>query len=298
MRNKKFEGVGVALVTPFSDDGQVDYQALERLVGHVTDGGVDYLVVHGTTSESPTLTPQEKQDTLDFIRDHNAQNLPIVLGMSGNDTALLCSSIKNADLEGVDALLCAAPYYNKPSQAGLLAHFNQVAEASRAPVILYNVPARTSSNLEARTTAELSRIDNIIAIKESSGDINQCAEVQLYCSDDFMMTSGEDMFTLPLMSMGGVGVISVIANALPQQLTTMVKCFKEGNFETSNRVFQDLVEPIRLIFQEGNPTGVKEMLKQLGICSNHVRLPLVKASEDLARSIGGSLNSLGIKKGG
>jgi len=292
----RFRGTGTALITPFNNDNSIDFDGLQRLLNHVTDGGVDYLLVLGTTSEAPTLNHDEKNQVLNFIKSNNPNQLPIVLGMGGNNTAALVQQIKSEDLSGVDAILSVAPYYNRPGQEGLLAHFNEVADNSSVPVILYNVPARTSSNLLASTTLSLAKHENIIAIKEASGNINQCAEIAANAPDDFLLLSGEDMYTLPILSIGGAGVISVIANGLPHQFSKMVNSFLNGDTTNSAESFHSIVKMTQLIFREGNPTGIKELLNQLNICGNMVRLPLMEASDSLSKEIEAELKNLHKKK--
>ncbi len=285
MTSKKFKGTGVALVTPFDQNNQVDFGAFKRLLNHVTSGGVDYLVVLGTTSESPTLTQEEKTEILRFVADYNTSGLPVVLGMGGNNTKELVSRLSAEALQGVDAILSVTPYYNKPTQTGILEHFQRIADKSSVPVILYNVPARTSSNISAETTLQLAQHDNIIAIKEASGDLEQCAVIAAHCSTDFLLISGDDMHTLPILSIGGVGVISVIANALPEQFCGMVRNCINGRLAEATASFHQLVEFTRLIFEEGNPAGVKELLNQFDLCEKWVRLPLVAASNLLSTRI-------------
>lgn len=281
MTNKNFGGTGVALVTPFDDNNSVDYGAFKKLLNHVTSGGADYLVVLGTTSESPTLTKAEKDEIVRFVVEYNNSRLPIVLGMGGNNTEELSKNLLEGNLEGIDAILSVAPYYNKPSQGGMFQHFIKLADASPVPVILYNVPARTGANLSAETTLRLAEHQNIIASKEASNDLEQCAVIVANCPSDFSLISGDDMHTLPIISIGGIGVISVIANALPNHFCAMVKNSIEGKSLEAVSSFYQLVELTRLIFREGNPAGVKGLLKQLDICDDGVRLPLISASNGL-----------------
>ena len=217
--NERLKGTGVALVTPFNSSGGVDFNAFEKLLEHVSNGGVDYLVPLGTTAEVPTLTAVEKAEILEFVKANNPKQLPIVLGRGSNNTNELINSIADSNLEGVGALLSVVPYYSKPTQQGLIAHFGALADASPIPVILYNVPARTSCNLEAASTVELAAHPNIIGIKEASGSLEQCAVIASQMPDDFLRISGDDMITLPILSLGASGVISVIANALPMQFS-------------------------------------------------------------------------------
>lgn len=285
MTNNKFIGTGVALVTPFDGENNIDFNAFKKLLDHVISGSVDYLVALGTTSESPTLNEQEKKEVVRFIIDYNASRLPIVLGLGGNNTQQLVGKLQGESLEGIDAILSVVPYYNKPTQDGLRSHFNKLADESPVPVILYNVPGRTSSNISADTTLKLAEHGNIVAIKEASGDLEQCAVIAANSPSDFSLISGDDMNTLPILSIGGVGVISVIANALPGQFCGMVRSYLNGNMSEAVTSFHQLIEYTRLIFEEGNPAGVKELLSQLGVCGNDVRLPLVSASKQLTDRI-------------
>ena len=290
--SERFKGVGVALVTPFDHKGNVDFGALENVLQHVTNGGVDYLVVLGTTSEAPTLNSREKSEIVDFIVTQNAGKIPVVLGVGGNNTTNVIEVLENTDFGRIDAILSVVPYYNKPNQAGLLSHFETIADKSPVPVILYNVPGRTSANLSAETTLRLSKHPNIIGTKEASGDFEQCALIAKDRSDDFLVLSGDDLLTLPILSMGGDGVISVIANALPLQFCQMVNDFIGGNISSSQINFHHLLRSMQLIFVEGNPAGVKEMLSQMDICEKGVRLPLVEASAELSELIRTELSLL------
>ncbi len=291
--NEKLKGTGVALVTPFDDDGRIDFFALERVLEHVSNGGVNYLVLLGTTAETPTLTKSERADILKYVKSNNAKKLPIVLGRSSNSTEELVSSLSDTDFDGVDALLSVVPYYNRPSQQGLIAHFSALADASPVPVILYNVPSRTSCNLEAATTVALAGHPKIIGIKEASGNQEQCAVIASQAPADFLLISGDDMMTLPVLSLGGKGVISVMANAFPRQITEIVSEYLSGNTDGTTKRFHQLIKMNQLIFIEGNPVGVKEAMHQLGICHNLVRLPLVSASKGLAVRIRDEIERIG-----
>ncbi len=285
MTNNKFAGTGVALVTPFNSDNKIDFDAFTKLMDHVISGGVDYLVALGTTSESSTLNELEKRKVVQFIIDYNASRLPVILGLGGNNTRQLADKIRDSSLDGIDAILSVVPYYNKPTQNGLILHFKKLADESPVPLILYNVPGRTSSNITANTTLKLAEHSNIVAIKEASGDLEQCAIIAANSPSDFSLISGDDLSTLPILSIGGVGVISVIANALPVQFCEMVNCYLNGNTSDAVTSFHQMVEITRLIFEEGNPAGVKELLNQLEVCENGVRLPLVSASKELINRI-------------
>jgi 4-hydroxy-tetrahydrodipicolinate synthase len=281
---KKFFGTGVALVTPFTITGNVDYKALKKVLQH-TAKGVDYYVVMGTTGESATLSSQEKKDVLQFVIDNNPKKLPIVYGIGGNNTKEVVDTIKAANFKGVDALLSVSPYYNKPSQEGIYQHFIAVADASPVPVILYNVPGRTASNITAETTLRLAAHKNIFAIKEASGNIEQCMKIAKAMPKDFLLISGDDLLTVPLYSVGAKGVISVLANAYPVVFKKMKDHSFAGDFAKASQEQFKLLEINGPMYEEGNPVGVKQVMADMGICSNHVRLPLVPASESLKSKI-------------
>jgi 4-hydroxy-tetrahydrodipicolinate synthase len=281
-----YQGTGVALVTPFKQDKSVDFPALKKLVEHVIDGGVDFLVVMGTTAESVTLDDDEKTAVLNYIADINDKKLPIVLGMGGNNTKSLTAKIKQSDLSHVDALLSVVPYYNKPSQEGLYQHFKQVAESTDKDIILYNVPGRTGKDMASDTTLRLARdFDNIVAVKEASGDFDKAMDIIINKPEGFQVLSGEDPVSLPLISLGMSGVISVVANAYPYEWSEMVKATRHGNLNEARLLHYVLIKMIRLMFAEGNPVGVKSCLAQLGIIENYLRLPLVPASNKLNNDI-------------
>ncbi len=283
--NTKFYGTGVALVTPFRDDLSVDFPALARLLEHTVSGGVDYLVVMGTTGESATVTKEERKEILTFVKQYNANRLPIVYGIGGNNTAALLEMIQETDFKGVDAILSVSPYYNKPTQRGIMAHYEAIANTCPVPVILYNVPGRTASNLTAASTLALAQHENIIGVKEASGDMAQGIEIVRDKPADFLFLAGDDMLTVPMTTFGAKGVISVIANALPQLFTRMVNESLAGNYAQAMPYLFQLSRINDLMYEEGNPVGVKSALKTLGICGNQVRLPLVSASESLADRI-------------
>lgn len=278
---KDFRGTGVAMVTPFKADLSIDFPALEKLTNHLIDGGIDYLVVQGTTGESVTLTATEKQDVLDCIAGVNAGRLPIVYGHGGNNTRALIEGFEGLKLDHVDAILSTSPYYNKPTQAGILAHYKALADATPKPIILYNVPGRTASNLTAATTLELAGHKNIIAVKEASGDLGQVATIIHDRPSKFIVLSGDDPLIMPHMSLGGDGIISVIANAFPKEFSDIVSNCMIGEYSKARHCFYTLRQCIDLLFSEGNPAGVKGALQILGIMENHVRLPLVPASKEL-----------------
>ncbi|MCB0497712.1 MAG: 4-hydroxy-tetrahydrodipicolinate synthase [Cyclobacteriaceae bacterium] len=282
---KELEGLGVALVTPFNENGSIDFNGLERLLEHTYKGGVDYWVVMGSTGEAATLSEKEQVEILSFVTHHNPGNLPIVFGIGGNNTQLLVQRLKETDLSGVTAVLSSSPAYNKPSQLGIIAHFKELADNSPKPILLYNVPGRTSSNMLAKTTIELSLHPNIIGIKEASADLLQILEIAESTSDDFLVTSGDDLLTPAITSIGGKGLISVMANAKPNEFKRMVHSALDGDFATSRRIASSLLQLNSLMYKEGNPAGVKELLNQMNICKNHVRLPLVPASDSLSKEI-------------
>ncbi len=281
---KKFFGTGVALITPFTSTGSVDYKALKKVLHH-TAKGVDYYVVMGTTGESATLSSQEKKDVLRFVIENNPKRLPIVYGIGGNNTKEVVENIKSTNFEGVDALLSVSPYYNKPSQEGIYQHFKAVAEASPVSVMLYNVPGRTASNISAETTLRLAAHKNIFAIKEASGNIEQCMKIAKAMPKDFLLISGDDLLTVPLYSIGAKGVISVLANAYPVVFQKMKEFSFAGDFGKASREQFKILEINGPMYEEGNPVGVKQVMADMGLCSNNVRLPLVPASETLKAKI-------------
>lgn len=281
---KKFEGTGVALVTPFTKNKQIDFEGLEKLLVH-TAKGVDYFVVMGTTGESATLTADEKLQVLDFVKSHNPKKLPIVYGIGGNDTAQVVESIARASLKGVDAILSVSPYYNKPSQEGIFQHFKNIAKSSPLPIILYNVPGRTASNITASTSLRLAELPNIIAVKEASGNLEQCMNICKKKPKDFMLISGDDLLTSSFYAMGASGVISVLANAYPEIFRNMKVFSEKGDSKKCAQEQFKLLEINGPMYEEGNPVGVKIVLNEMGICSPHTRLPLAPASKGLEKKI-------------
>lgn len=287
----KFKGVGVALVTPFTADGKIDFTSLTKLVELQLNGGTDFLVVQGTTGESPVLSQKEKMEVLHHVMDVNNKKLPIVYGLGGNHTEEVCNRLGELP-EGIDGILSVSPYYNKPLQRGIVAHYKRLAEHTDLPIILYNVPGRTSSNVTAETTLALSEIQNIVAMKEASGDFDQIMEIIKHKPDNFTVLSGDDAITLPLLSIGVEGVISVVANARPERFSNMVHSGISGDFATANEEHYDLMEMTRLMFTEGNPGGVKEALVYRDICSNNMRMPLVPVSDGLRLKINDEMKVL------
>ncbi|MFO7830016.1 MAG: 4-hydroxy-tetrahydrodipicolinate synthase [Bacteroidales bacterium] len=282
----KFAGTGVAIITPFKDNLEIDFESLEKQIEHLISNGVNYLVVLGTTGESVTQTDEEKLDLINFVKRKVNNRIPIVLGIGGNDTAAVVHKIKHTDFNQIDAILSVAPYYNKPSQEGLYRHFKAIAEVSPVSVILYNVPGRTGSNIKAETTLRLAKdFKNIVAIKEASGDFSQAMEIIKNKPSDFIVVSGEDALTLPLMSVGVSGVISVVANVFPKEFSTMVQLALSNNFTEAAEIHYRLIEIIDYLFIEGNPAGAKAALSNMGIIKNNLRLPLVPASMETNKKI-------------
>ena len=276
MINNKLTGMGVALITPFKTDESIDFDALARIVEHQIKNGTDYLVVCGTTAETPTLTEKEKDEVTRFVINCVAGRLPIVLGVGGNNTKAVVEKLKNFEYNGVDAILSVTPYYNKPSQEGLYQHYSAIAKASPLPVILYNVPGRTGVNMLASTTLRLANeFKNICAIKEASGNFSQIDEIIKNKPADFMVISGDDGITFPLITLGAVGVISVIGNAFPREFSRMVRLALDGDYNSARTIHYRFTELIELLFVEGNPAGVKSMLAVMGFIENKLRLPLV-----------------------
>ena len=279
---KDLRGTGVAMVTPFNADGSVDFDGLKKLTEHLVSGGVNYLVVMGTTGESVTLNKEEKREVLESILSVNAGRIPVVLGVGGNNTAEVVSSLKSLDTNGLSAILSVSPAYNKPTQNGIYAHYKAISEASPLPIILYNVPGRTGSNMTAATTLRLAHeCDNIIGVKEASGSLDQCTAILKDRPTDFLVISGDDTLSLSIIASGGDGVISVVANALPAEYSELINSSLTSDFETARKRQYELFDLINMLFEEGNPAGVKSVLKMLNICEEHVRLPLVPVSENL-----------------
>ena len=281
-----FKGVGVALVTPFQSNGQVDFTALQRLVEHQINNGTDYLVVQGTTGESATLSSDEKKAVLEFIIEINAKRLPIVLGIGGNDTNAVINEIKNTDLTNFSAILSVSPFYNKPTQEGIFQHFSAISKISSKPLIIYNVPGRTSSNIAPETVNKLARnYTNIVAIKEAAGDLVQAMKLIEICPKEFLVISGDDMITLPMILAGGSGVISVIGEGFPYEFSQMVNFGLKKEVDKAYKIHYQLSPIIDYIFEEGNPAGIKAVFKKIGLCEEFVRLPLVSVTSQLREKI-------------
>ncbi|MDD3321352.1 MAG: 4-hydroxy-tetrahydrodipicolinate synthase [Paludibacter sp.] len=296
MINNKLTGMGVALITPFKNDESIDFDALARLVEYQIKCGTDYLVVCGTTAETPTLTEQEKEKITRFVVQTAAGRLPIVLGVGGNNTKAVVETLKTYDFSGIDAILSVTPYYNKPSQEGLYQHYAAIAKVSPLPIILYNVPGRTGVNMLASTTLRLAKeFSSICAIKEASGNFSQIDDIIKNKPEEFMVISGDDSITFPLITLGAVGVISVIGNALPTEFSRMVRLALQGDYASARQIHHRFTELIELLFVEGNPAGVKSMLAVMGYTENVLRLPLVPNTIKTYEKIRLVLNKLNVK---
>lgn len=280
------DGLGVALITPFQEDEKVDYEALAKVIEHVIAGGADYLVVLGTTAETPTLSYDEKLEITRFVKDKTNGRIPLVIGIGGNNTIGVVTDILSRNLEGYSAILSVAPYYNKPTQEGLYRHFKEIADTSPLPVILYNVPGRTGVNLTAETTLRLVRDSgNIIAIKEASNNLTQCQKILDGHINGFNLISGNDSDTFSVMKMGGTGVISVLANAAPSVMKKLVELCNQSNFQKASELQKALSPIITHLFEDGNPAGVKAMLAHIGMVKNILRLPLVPVNDHLKNKL-------------
>ena len=285
MKNNIFKGTGVALVTPFKQDFSVDTEALVRIVGHVIDNGADFLVVLGTTSEAPTLTADEKNLVISTILKANNGRLPVLLGMGGNNTQAVVEAIKAQDFAGIQGILSVVPYYNKPNQRGMRAHFETIADACPVPVVVYNVPGRVGVNLQAATCVELAKHPNIIAVKEASGNLQQIMEILRDKPADFDVLSGDDGITQPLMALGATGVISVAANAYTAPFSRMMHAMKDGRTDEAVHLHYAMLRMNQLIFADGNPAGIKCLMSHMGPCENVLRLPLVTVSDKVEADI-------------
>ncbi|AUC84685.1 4-hydroxy-tetrahydrodipicolinate synthase [Polaribacter sp. ALD11] len=279
---QKFIGTGVALVTPFKEDLSVDFNALVKLVNFNIENGTNYLVINGTTAESATISKEEKLQIIDLIVATNAGRVPLVLGIGGNNTLEVVKDIKTTDLSNIDGILSVVPYYSKPTQEGFYQHFKTLAAATEKPIILYNVPGRTAKNMDARTTIRLANdFTNIVGVKEAGNNMQQYLELLKNKPADFLVISGDDDLALGITLAGGAGVISVIGQAYPKEFSTLINCGLNGENKEGYAIHFKMMEIIDLIFEENNPAGIKTVLQELGICRNEVRLPLVKASEEL-----------------
>ncbi|MDP4206082.1 MAG: 4-hydroxy-tetrahydrodipicolinate synthase [Bacteroidota bacterium] len=288
-----FSGAGVALVTPFNTDGTVDYTALEQLINYQIENGTDYLVILGTTAETATLSPLERKQVIDFIKEKNRKRLPLVLGIGGYNTAEVIETVAQTDLEGISAILSVVPYYSKPTQEGIYLHFMAIAQASPVPIMLYNVPGRTGTNMTAETTLRLAHASNkFIGIKEASGVMIQMSKIIKDKPADFQVISGDDALAVPAIAIGGAGVISVVCNALPRQLSTMVHAAQKGDYALASSLHLKLIDFTQNMFLENNPGGVKAALHALGLIKNELRLPLCPVSQELYNEIARETNLL------
>jgi 4-hydroxy-tetrahydrodipicolinate synthase len=279
---RKFKGTGVAIVTPFKNDLSIDFSAFGRIINHIIKGGVNYIVVMGTTGEASTLSKDEKQALISYATEFVDNRVPLVAGIGGNNTQEVINCIRDFDLTGIDGILSVAPYYNKPSQRGLFQHFKEIATISPLPVIIYNVPGRTSCNISSDTCLELAHeCENIVAVKEASGDISQIMRIIKAKPENFLVISGDDMMTLPVIAAGGSGVISVLANAYPAELSEMVTAALKNNFKAAREIQFRFIESIELLFADGNPSGVKAFLSVMNLCQNTLRLPLVPVNKNI-----------------
>lgn len=295
MKTNPFVGTGVALITPFNEDYSVDYKSLENIVEFTLSNGADFLVALGTTSEAPVLTQEEKADVLKTIIKTANHRCPIMLGMGGNNTMSLIDSIKNQDFKGVDGILSVVPYYNKPNQRGMKAHFEAVADNSQVPVVLYNVPGRVGVNLQSSTCVELAKHPNIVAVKEASGNLQQIMEILRDKPDDFDLLSGDDGITQPMMALGAKGVISVAANGYPEMFCKMVTAMLNDDSETALKLHYKMLKMNNLIFADGNPAGIKSLMSSRNLCKNILRLPLVTANDNVQADIKRELELMGNK---
>ena len=285
MKNNLFKGTGIALVTPFKSDFSVDVESLTKIVNHVIENGADFLVVLGTTSEAPTLSSEEKKLVINTIIKANNRRLPVMLGLGGNNTQAVIEAIKNQDFTGIQGILSVVPYYNKPNQRGMRAHFETIADTSPVPVVVYNVAGRVGVNLQAATCVELARHPNIVAVKEASGNLQQIMEILRDKPADFDVLSGDDGITQPLMALGAQGVISVAANAYTKPFGQMMRAMKEGRTDEVLRLHYAMLQMNQLIFADGNPAGIKCLMSHIGLCENVLRLPLVTVNEKVEADI-------------
>lgn len=295
MVHNKFKGLGIALITPFTPDGEVDYKALKRLVEYQLGNGADFLCILATTGETPCLTSDEKQKIKDLVRNVVNGRVPILIGCGGNNTAAIVEELKTGDFKGIDGVLSVCPYYNKPSQEGLFQHFRAIANATELPVVLYNVPGRTGINLKAETTLRLAReCRNIVGIKEASGNLEQVDEIIKGKPAHFDVISGDDALTFPMIACGAVGVISVIGNALPREFSKMIRLEFKGEYDGARKIHHKFTELYSLLFVDGNPAGVKCLLHEMGMIDNVLRLPLVPTRVQTVQKIAEVMKELRI----
>ncbi len=289
----KFRGTGTAIVTPFHKDGGIDFRAFERLIEFQIMSGINYLVFMGTTGESVTLSKDEKNAIVNFAVEAVARRVPVVVGVGGNNTQEVANCFRQIDFDNVDAVLSVSPYYNRPQQRGIYKHFKAVAAASPVPIIIYNVPSRTGSNISAETTLSLAHdVSNIFAIKEAARDMVQCSKIIKDKPEDFLVISGDDVTTLPFMALGGDGVISVISNVLPRQFTNMVNLCLANDYVGAREVYHQLLDITTGIYEDGSPSGIKALLEMKGLCNSKVRLPLVRINKTLQNKLGNLLNEI------
>jgi 4-hydroxy-tetrahydrodipicolinate synthase len=288
-----FKGAGVALATPFNEDFSIDFNALENLVEDQITNGMDYLVALGTTAETPTLSSGEQKEVVDCIKSKINKRVPLVLGMGGNDPYKIIQNIESTDFTDIDAILSVTPYYNRPSQEGLVGHYKLVCQASPVPVILYNVPSRTGVNMESQTTVEIAKAcPNVVAIKEASGENSQVARTVKHAPQGFAVISGDDVLALPVIAVGGIGVISVVANVLPGKLSQLVHLANEGKFAEALKIHLELIDFLKLLFCEGNPGGLKAAMEIAGKAKNVVRLPVYPITQKLYSEIEAEIKNL------
>lgn len=281
-----FRGTGVALITPFHKQGTIDFSKLEGLINHIIGSGADYIVALGTTSEAATMTDNERSALKDFIVETTAGRVPIMLGLGGNNTLNITDTIAHTNFEGISGILSVAPYYNKPNQRGIIQHYKHIADSSPVPVVVYNVPGRTGVNITAETTLQIAaECPNVIGIKEASGNMGQIMQLLRGKPEGFMVISGDDALTYPMIALGASGVISVVANALPKEMSTMVRMALKGDWKKALPIHNTLLPLMNALFEEGNPTGVKALLEIEGFISNQLRLPLMKATKTLQNKI-------------
>lgn len=283
--SQNLKGTGVALVTPFNSDFSVDYNGLKKLVEHQIANGTNYLVIMGTTGESPVISDEEKKKIIDLVKETNNSRLPLLLGIGGNHTLQIADKMKAQDIDGFSAFLSVSPYYNKPNQEGIFRHYTHLADNSPLPILLYNVPGRTGSNISAETTLRLAEHANILGTKEASGNFNQCMEIIAHKPENFSVISGDDAYTLPFISIGMDGVISVIANAFPAEFSSLVKLALEGDFKSAGKLHYQLLDSMNLIFADGSPGGIKVILEKLGICGTTVRMPLHGVNDQVKEAL-------------
>jgi 4-hydroxy-tetrahydrodipicolinate synthase len=286
MLAKDFRGTGVAIVTPFTKEGSIDWEALKKLIDFLSNGKVEYLVVMGTTGENVTITKEEKQEIFSYVARHNLAGLPLVAGIGGNNTAEVLDGLRHTDLSGYKAILSVSPYYNKPNQQGIFHHYKLISEHSPLPVIMYNVPGRTGMNVSAETTIRIANeCPNVIATKEASGNFDQIMQIIKHKPAGFEVISGDDAITLPMIALGSIGVISVVANAYPAQFSEMVRLALAENYPAARDLHYKFIDIITTLFEEGSPSGVKAYMSEMGICGNYFRLPVYPVSDKLMAKI-------------